>query len=121
MLQDVVGEADKDWLAGVLDGAGQPIPRPRSPLQEVVGVSAAEVVGQLDDEDEDDGEGHPIPSPKSPLQGVVVGEGDCEAEPVAVGEVAGDVVGLLDEAGQPIPKPKRPAHEDVGVVVGGVV
>ena len=28
--------------------------------------------------------------------------------------------GLLDEAGQPIPKPKRPPHEDVGVV-GGVV
>lgn len=42
---ELVGEAVGDWLSGVLDDVGQPIPRPRSPLQESVGVGVAESVG----------------------------------------------------------------------------
>ena len=53
--------------------------------------------------------------------GVVIGEGECEGEPVAVEGVAGDMVGLVDVAGQPIPGPKRPAREDVGVTSVQVV
>ena len=114
--QDVVGEGEGDWLSGVLDGSEQPIPRPRSPLQEAVGVGVGESDGWLDGVGEGvgDGVGHPRTNPRSPSQDVVVGEGAGEAEPVFVGEGAADVGVLL---GQPVIIPRSP-HADVGVALG---
>lgn len=95
----------------MLDGAGQPTPRPSSPLHEVVGEDAGDVAG--DEADGDDGE-QPRPRPNNPLQAVV---GDDADGWVDVGGRTDEVAGADEEPPRPRPltTPPRSREDQVGM------
>lgn len=134
---ELMGTLEDGWLElGDDEGAGQPIPRPSSPLHVVVVAGAAELeatepelagvleVGWLEVGDGEGGE-QPPTKPSSPLQDDVAVNDGLELDDIAAVGVEIDV-GELDKVlvggVQPIPNPKSPLHDEPvdDAMVGGL-
>ncbi|KAG1879211.1 hypothetical protein F4604DRAFT_1753595 [Suillus subluteus] len=124
---ELTGTLEVGWLeVGDDEGAGQPIPKPSSPLQDDVVAGAAELVatepelagvleaGWLEVGDGEGGE-QPTPKPSSPLQDDVVVDDGLElddATAVVVEIDAGELDGVVVGGVQPISNPKSPVHDE---------
>lgn len=124
---ELTGTLEVGWLeVGDDEGAGQPIPKPSSPLQDDVVTGAAELVatepelagvleaGWLEVGDAEGGE-QPTAKPSSPLQDDVVVDGGLELDDAAAVVEAENGAGELDGiiVGGVQPNPKSPIHDEL--------
>lgn len=125
---ELTGALEVGWLeVGDDEEAGQPIPRPSSPLQDDVVAGAAELVatepepaGVLEaawlDVGDVEGDEQPPTKPSSPLQDDVVVDDGLELDDAAAVEVeidAGELDGVVVGGVQPISNPKSPMHDEL--------